>query len=99
MTLPRRPSGGLWTGNGDTTPTYDRAPSPRSAPRPAKGMSDEQFDAMLAQWSEDPNGQDVSISIKLECSGFTLKVSDRVVVATMIRAELQRRRAARGAAS
>ena len=61
--------------------------------------SDEAFDEAVTRWLEDSGAQDVSISIRLECSGFTLKVSDRVVVATMLKAELQRRRELREAMS
>ena len=77
--------------------TLDRAP--RSARASANGVSDGEVDRLLSEWLEDPGAQDVSVSIKLECSGFTLRVSDRVVVATMLKAELQRRREMREAMS
>jgi hypothetical protein len=61
------------------------------------GFSEADFDQLLERWSDDHGSQDISVSIKLECSGFTLRVSDRAVVACMLRAELERRRQAREA--
>jgi hypothetical protein len=60
---------------------------------------DEAFDEAITKWLEDSGAQDASVTIKLECSGFVLRVSDRTVVATMLKAELQRRRELRGAMS
>jgi hypothetical protein len=38
-------------------------------------IRDEQFDRALTERLDDPDAQDVSVSIKLECSGFVLPVS------------------------
>ena len=87
MTLPRRTGEGL----------FDRAPRP--AQRPAKGMSDAQFGALLAQWFDDPRSSPITIAIRIETNGLTLRISDRETVAEILKAEALRRREMREAMS
>ena len=83
------PRQGLTAGNG-----LSRGAAARS---PNGGISDEQFNRLLSQWADDPNRQDISVSISLKCSGLTLRVREPPAVIAMLKAEQARRKEAREA--
>jgi hypothetical protein len=74
----------------------DRAP--RFARRPAASVSDEQFDALLAHWFDDPRSSNITIAIRVETNGLTIRIRDRETVAAILQGEAERRREMREAA-
>jgi hypothetical protein len=93
-----RSRNGVGLRTGTEVPTFDRAP-PRPAKRPAKGISDEAFDALVREWFDSPRSGNITIAVRIEANGLTVRIRDKATVAAMLRGEIAARRERREAAS
>ena len=71
--------------------------SSRFLGQPARTLPEAAFNALLERWQDDPDASDVSITIRLETSGFTLRIHDREAIVEILKGEIERRRALREA--